>query len=305
MLGSLKKRLRNNIFKLRSMLQLEKSMLMQGSIRADQILAKGKLRKLSDAGFGVFSQTDEDGILSWLIDRIGNINNSFIEFGVHDYRESNTRFLLMSRNWRGLIIDGDTKNIATIQSDEISTRFDIQVVASFITKDNIAGIIQNAKFQDRVGILSTDIDGVDYWVLEKVGIEADIIVVEYNDFLGDLPVTVPYSPSFSRLKEDPHGIYWGASLSAFKHLLEAKGYKFVGSNILGVNAFFVHADHSKTISKWLEQIVAHPCQMREARDGNGQISRKQYRDFKDKIANKTLIRVDTGAQVSAGEVCRS
>ena len=33
-------------------------------------------------------------------------NDVFVEFGVEDYSESNTRFLLVHDNWRGLIIDG-------------------------------------------------------------------------------------------------------------------------------------------------------------------------------------------------------
>ena len=36
----------------------------------------------------------EDGIIRYLIDNIKISNNSFVEFGVEDYEESNTRLLL-------------------------------------------------------------------------------------------------------------------------------------------------------------------------------------------------------------------
>ena len=243
-MGSMRKTLRNALFRVRQTVQLDRALILQGQMRAEQILARGKLAKLSDAGFGVFAQTDEDGILSWLIDRLGVRNETFIEFGVHDYRESNTRYLLMTRAWRGLVIDGDPANIEAIRSDEVGFMRNLEAVASFITRENINDIIANAGFSGRVGILSVDIDGVDYWVLERINVEADIIVVEYNDFLGDAPVTVPYDPQFTRWSATPHGSYWGASLAAFRHLLEPRGYVFVGSNLIGINGFFVHPGHA-------------------------------------------------------------
>jgi hypothetical protein len=36
-------------------------------------------------------------------------NDVFIEFGVENYLESNTRFLLMNNNWSGFVMDGSEK----------------------------------------------------------------------------------------------------------------------------------------------------------------------------------------------------
>ena len=44
---------------------------------------------------------------------LADIPKTFIEFGVQNYRESNTRLLLQLRNWRGLIIDGSATILAT------------------------------------------------------------------------------------------------------------------------------------------------------------------------------------------------
>lgn len=304
MFRRVKRKLKNSIFLIRQILQLDRTLVLQGQVRAEQILARGKLEKLSDAGFGVFAQTDEDGILSWLVDRIGCKHETFIEFGVHDYRESNTRYLLLTRNWCGLVMDGDEKNIEAIHSDDVGYMRDLLAVPAFITRDNIADLIRSADFSERVGILSVDIDGVDYWVLERIEIEADIIVVEYNDFLGDVPVTVPYSPSFSRWLASPHATYWGASLAAFRHLLEGRGYVFVGTNLIGINAFFVHSDHADSIKEHLESVVIHPCTTRDARDSSGRISFQPYRAFAAEVADKPLIRVDTGETIKLGDVCR-
>jgi hypothetical protein len=52
-------------------------------------------------------------------------------------------------------------------------------------------------------------------------------------------MTVPYSDSFAW----EHGSqYFGASLGAMTKLAERKGYRFVGTNSYGFNAFFVRDD---------------------------------------------------------------
>ena len=50
------------------------------------------LNDLSSIEFCAFSQWGEDGIIDWLIERLPSIPKTFIEFGVEDYRQSNTRF---------------------------------------------------------------------------------------------------------------------------------------------------------------------------------------------------------------------
>jgi hypothetical protein len=39
------------------------------------------------------------------------LENIFVEFGVENYKESNTRYLLMNNNWTGLVIDGDENDV--------------------------------------------------------------------------------------------------------------------------------------------------------------------------------------------------
>ena len=65
----------------------ERRIALQNSERAP-------LNDLHDAEFKVFSQFGEDGILQYLIREAEVLEkeNTFIEFGVQDYSESNTRF---------------------------------------------------------------------------------------------------------------------------------------------------------------------------------------------------------------------
>jgi hypothetical protein len=88
-----------------------------------------------------------------------------------------------------------------------------------------------------------DIDGIDFHVLESVlslGYRPKIIVVEYNSAFGpEQAITVPNEPRFERFRAHPTGLYYGASVAAWRSLLESHEYRFVTVESSGTNAFFV------------------------------------------------------------------
>ena len=53
----------------------------------------------------VFSQNGEDGIINYLISKLGIPRPDFIEIGVGNYTEANTRFLYDRFYPKGIIID--------------------------------------------------------------------------------------------------------------------------------------------------------------------------------------------------------
>lgn len=68
----------------------------------------------------MFSQSGEDGVIQWLIHNIPIQSKRFIEFGVQNYTESKTRFLLMHNNWSGLIMDGSQENMDYVKQDNFA-----------------------------------------------------------------------------------------------------------------------------------------------------------------------------------------
>ena len=228
---------------------------------------------LDKSEFKVFSQFGEDGIIQDLISKLNLKNKSFVEFGVENYEEANTRFLLENNNWKGLIIDSSKKNINFIKNQDYYWRFDIEVKCNFITKENINNIIKESNIPYNTGILSVDIDGNDYWIWDAINvIYPDVVIVEYNARFGpDRSVTIPYDKSFDRTNNKTSKIYYGASLMALCKLGRKKGYELVGTNSNGNNAFFVRNDYlNKSI---YEQSVKDCFKMslfREYLDGNNQ-----------------------------------
>ena len=224
---------------------------------------------LQRAEFRVFSQWGEDGLLQHLLRHVFVSRKIFVEFGVENYTESNTRYLLMNGNWVGLVIDGNPKNIEFIKCDEIYWRYNLKAESAFITRENINDIIRRNAVSGEIGLLSIDIDGNDYWVWESVDVVVpSMVVVEYNARFGpERAVTVPYSPMFSRTAAHHSNIYWGASLAALCALGKRKGYSFVGCNTAGNNAFFVRNE-------------LRPSSLPELTPGEG-FSRAQFRESRD------------------------
>lgn len=199
---------------------------------------------IREAEFKVFSQWGEDGILQYLLRHVDISRNIFVEFGVENYTESNTRFLLMNNNWAGLVIDGNLDHVDFIKNDDIYWRHNLKAEHAFITRENINDLIRRNGISGDIGLLSIDIDGNDYWVWEAINVVLpSVVVVEYNFRFGpDKAVVVPYDAGFTRLAAHYSGIYYGASLAALCLLGERKGYSFVGSNSAGNNAFFVRSE---------------------------------------------------------------
>src|SRR6478735_3611887 len=73
-----------------------------GRIEARQLEQSHSRAGVQNAEFRVFSQWGEDGIIQYLVSRVPVVRKVFVEFGVEDYQEANTRFLLSNNHWSGL-----------------------------------------------------------------------------------------------------------------------------------------------------------------------------------------------------------
>ncbi len=200
---------------------------------------------INDYEFKIFSQFGDDGIIQYLIKNVPIKNEVFIEFGVGDYSESNTRFLLMNNNWSGFVMDASSEAMEKLKCQSWYWKYNLTYKAVFIDKDNINDILLNTGFSD-IGLLHMDLDGNDYWIMSELDLSKlnpAIVILEYNSVFGpERAITVPYDKNFIRVNAHYSNLFWGASLSALNYIAEKKGYVLVGSNIAGNNAYFVRND---------------------------------------------------------------
>jgi len=256
--------------------QVADAKVLSARLLINQIRSAGLLGSLRDAEFKVFSQFGDDGIIQYLVHRtsIARVEESFIEFGVHDYEESNTRFLLINDNWRGLVMDSGAENMKQVRNSDLYWRHDLTAISTFIDADNIDGLISGAGFGGDIGLLSIDIDGNDYWVWERIQSVSPIIVVaEYNSLFGaEHAVSIPYDPQFRRETAHHSNLYWGCSLAALDFLGRRKGYALVGSNSAGNNAYFVRRDRMSGLAEKSVKEAYVESRYRESRDSSGHLT---------------------------------
>lgn len=277
---------------------VQKALLLNGKILAEINNKKENISSLDEVEFQVFSQRGEDGIIQYIINKIEIPNKVFIEFGVETYTESNTRFLLFNNNWSGLVIDGDPKNIKFIKEDYIYWKYDITAIQSFITKDNINKLISSYTNIEDIGLLSIDIDGNDYWVLEAIDcVKPRVLICEYNSAFGDKKkLTIPYKSDFVRSKAHYSELYFGASLNAFCHLAEKKGYDFIGTTKAGVNAYFVRKDLSQPFKKYNSVNGYNQSGNRDSKDSKGNLSFLRHNDRLNEIKDLILKDVESNEE---------
>lgn len=274
----------------------------QAAIR--QTAAAGVLPRLADAELRVFSQFGDDGIIQYLIRLLDIRTTTFVEFGVENYTEANTRFLLVNDNWRGLILDANRGYMESVRRDSIYWRHDLTAAAAFIDRDNINALIADNGFRGELGILSVDIDGNDYWVWERIDVVNPVVVIaEYNSVFGSRrAATIPYDPTFYRTSAHYSNLYWGCSLKALCVLAERKGYAFVGCNSAGNNAYFVRRDRLGPLRPLTAAEGYVESRFRESRDADGNLTFLSGDTRRQAIAHLNVVDVETGETVTVSSL---
>ena len=235
--------LKNNFFSLYKF-----SILVSGIFKFIKIFFNKKttekysnnLDNINNYEFRITSQNNEDGLIKFIFDTIEVKKINFIEIGF-DFFENNSLNLFKKSN-KGLMIDGSFEKCFILKYIiMIFYSFkNIKVVNSLVYKENINNLINTHFLNDEIDFLSIDVDGIDYYLLEKINIKPKLICIEYNHWFGsEQSVTVPYDKNFIWNRD----YYSGASLLALTKLAKNKNYYLIATDSSCTNAFFIHNDY--------------------------------------------------------------
>jgi hypothetical protein len=188
--------------------------------------------------YRVFSQNGEDGILRFLLHRLGVATGSFIEIGAERH-EANCLLLALHQGWTGVFVDGDPFVAANL-TELLRHTPDVRVVNEMVDPATIDAATERWGIPAEIEVLSIDVDGADYYVWEALGrVRARIVVIEYNAALDPDRALVqpPSAPAWDGT------VNFGCSVGALRRLAEEKGYSLVYLESAGVNAFLVASEH--------------------------------------------------------------
>lgn len=186
------------------------------------------------------AQSDEPEIIDRLAAETG-APSSFVEFG---FAPGEFNCIRLSHHADGLLIDCSERSVE-IANAILPKR--VRARQMFLTLDNL-DVVRNAF--PKLGVLSIDVDGNDYWFLKAlIELEPSIISVEYNSSFCQESVTIPYAPDFDRSIYSPD-YYHGASLIALAKLCRAHGYGLAAVSRFGANAFFTTTGDLDPVAAW-------------------------------------------------------
>ncbi|MFB9844064.1 FkbM family methyltransferase [Mucilaginibacter ginsenosidivorans] len=179
------------------------------------------------------SQFGEDGIIEEIFERIGVTDKTCVEFGAWDgIHFGNTWNLWHQSGWRTLLIEGDPDKYKLLVSNT-SGHANVTPLLAFVTDsgpDALDNILRRQQFPARIDLLSIDIDGDDYYILESLrDFTPRVIIIEYNP-------TIP--PDMEVVQEK--GGYFGSSALSLLKLGREKGYKL--AHITATNLILVAAN---------------------------------------------------------------
>lgn len=257
----------------------------------------GKITSLEEVDFKIYSQFGEDGIIDFLLFKLNIIKPKFIEIGVGDYRECNTRYIFEKNICQGMIIDKNQNLKKKVSKVVKLWKGDLTIVEDIVSTHNILQIMEKNNFEKNIDLFSLDIDGNDYWIVNTLPKNfSKIVVLEYNALFGDtLEITTPYDENFDRKNYHYSNLCFGASLRALITLMNKKNFIFLGTNIARNNAFFVNKDEIKKFDFPLPNIqdlkkytVSY---IRESRSTNNNLNYLSHDKMINEIKNCEVIDV--------------
>ena len=267
---------------------------------------------MHDAEVKVFSQWGEDGILDYLFTKLGISKPRIVEFGVGEFKECNSRFAAEFRNASVYMVDLNKNLVDIVENTEIYWKNSLFPVIDRITPDNISVHLDTAKsLMGGIDVLSIDIDGNDYWVLEAADLQSiQVVVCEYNPIYGaEISCTISRQDNYDRAKVHFSWLHYGMSISAAVTLMARKGFTFIGSNRVGNNAFFINNIfvHSLSIpipdTTTLDEFV--DWRIRESRNISGKLDYLELSDARKQISKCHVFDLETNTIVTVASAILS
>ena len=185
-------------------------------------------KRLIDYGSNRHSQFGEDGIIEKIFEIIGVRSKVCVEFGAWDgFHLSNTANL-WTNGWKGVLIEGHSGRFRQLTANVKD--YSCVCIHAYVSRDGdnrLEALLANRQIAPEIDLLSIDIDGNDYYIIESLGaLRPRLIVCEYNPTIpADIDMYAEY------------GNYFGASVTALERMARSKSYRLVA--LTDTNCFFV------------------------------------------------------------------
>jgi hypothetical protein len=204
-------------------------------------------RHIRDAGFRAYSQFEEDGIILYVLSMIEFKTRRLVEICCGSGNECMAANLILNHGFDGYLFDASDSNIGLAESFFRSKKDCLLYLPTlkqaWITVENVNDLLRESGCAGEIDLLSLDLDGNEYWIWKAIDVvNPRLLVVETHNIIpANRSVTVDYRPDFCYL-DQPKSDFRSASLLAMARLCKRRGYRLIGANRHGFNAFFLRND---------------------------------------------------------------
>ena len=181
------------------------------------------ISEIGDHPMRKYSQYSEEGYLQFIFKNIGTTNKFLVDIGANNGTYLSNTKQFRNEGWTGVLIDG--QEFPGIHKH-------------FVTVENVNRLLRQYGTPEDFDLLSLDIDGNDYWVLNQIltQFKPRVIISEYNAEFVDSRA-IEYDPEFHFKATD----YYGYTFEAGLKLAEKFGYKVVFQNA-NLNMYYIRKD---------------------------------------------------------------
>lgn len=196
-----------------------------------------------------FSSFNEQNLIEKYIAqlKIADRSQTAVDIGAGDgIRRSNTYALAMN-GWRVVGFECDSRNFARL-ADAYKYYPNASASRAAITPENVSDLLKGYSIARDFGVLSLDIDGCDYWVLDAIlkDFRPRLVVSEYNEKIPPgIRFVVNPVPDFTLRHH-----FFGYSISQLKDLLAKHDYVLL--EVEYNNVFLAPAELEGVTSKDVE-----------------------------------------------------
>jgi len=199
-----------------------------------------RIRPKSSLGLPKSSNFNEEDIIKDMIEKIGVKHRFCVDIGAADGVSMSNSYTLFQSGWSGLAVEYGGDSFAKLAYRYQSLK-DVSLVRMGVSPANVLSLLSASGAPKDLGFLSLDIDGYDYFILEKIlfAYRPSIICVEVNTII---PPPVKFSVTWSPDYSWKGGHFAGQSISMVEELAIRNKYDIVA---LEFNNLFLVPKESK------------------------------------------------------------
>jgi hypothetical protein len=171
-----------------------------------------------------FSSLDEQSRIKEFTQSLENRKSWCVDIGAGDGVKGSNTFALFRDGWKGLAVEYDPQRFAMLARTYASLEVDLAKCK--VTPNSIVPLLQAHHVPTDFDVLSLDIDGYDYFVLEQFldKFRPSVICTEINEKIPPpIKFAVRYDPHYSWAGDH----FYGQSISLLHQLCSTQNYSLV------------------------------------------------------------------------------